>query len=116
MYSRILSKKVLGEVISASPDAGFQPLSLAKRVLNVLEKETQKPTICRMDNTGGETTYSMPVNTIAQQIEGGPSAHMVGRALGDMGLDKWRSRIGYIVFWSEKQIEILRIALETSHE
>lgn len=116
MYSRILSKKVLGEVISASPDAGFEPLSLAKRVMDVLERETRKPTICRTDNTGGETTYSMPVNAIAQQIEGGPSAALVGRALGDMGLDKWRSRIGYIVFWSEKQIDILRTALEASHD
>lgn len=116
MYSRILSKKVLGEVIAASPDAGFEPLSLSKRVLDVLDGETRKPTLCRTENTGGETTYSMTVGAIAQQISGGPSASMVGRVLTDMGLDKWRSRIGYIVFWSERQVEILRNALEAIHE
>jgi len=110
-YSRILSKKVLGAVIAAAPDAGFTVPDLARSILEVLHSETENPLHCRIFNTGGPTSYSMKVGLIAELIEGGPTAHLVGRVLHDMGFDSNRINTGYIIFWSAQQLDILDAAL-----
>ncbi|MHB0964836.1 MAG: hypothetical protein ACYC36_00145 [Bellilinea sp.] len=111
-YSRILSKQVLGRVIAASPDASFTVPDLASSILAVLRAETENPLHCRIYNTGGETSYGMKVGLIAELIEGGPTAHMVGRVLHyDLGFESSRHNIGYIVNWNVAQLDILDAAL-----
>lgn len=110
-YSRILSKQVLGQVISAGPDANFVLMDLAREIVSVLRREIDEPMHCRIFNTGGDTSYSMKVGTIAEQIPGGPTAHLVGRALRDLGFDSNRANIGYVISWNEPQIDILQRAL-----
>ncbi|HBA90894.1 MAG TPA: hypothetical protein DCZ08_03670 [Anaerolineaceae bacterium] len=110
-HSRILSKKVIGSVIAASPDGGFEITDVARACLAVLRNETENPLHCRIFNTGGETSYSMKVGLIAELIEGGPTAHLVGRVLHDLGLESTRVNIGYLIFWNVAQLDILDAAL-----
>ena len=110
-YSRILSKQVLGSVIAASPDASFTVPDLARSILAVLRAETENPLHCRIFNTGGETSYSIKVGLVAELIEGGPTAHLVGRVLHDLGFESNRINLGYIVNWNVAQLDILDAAL-----
>lgn len=110
-YSRLLSKQTLGAVIAAAPDANFTVTSLARSVLAVLRHEMAEPLHCRIFNTGGDTTYTMKVGLIAELIDGGPTAHLVGRVMREMGLESRRISIGYIVEWSDKQLDILQDAM-----
>lgn len=110
-YSRILSKLVLGSVIAAAPDAKFSVPELARSILVVLRNEIEQPLHCRIFNTGGDTSYSLKVGLLAELIEGGPTAHLVGRVLRDLGFESNRINIGYIVFWNAAQLDILDAAL-----
>lgn len=115
-YSRILSKQVLGQVISAAPDANFVLTDLAREVVSVLRREVDDPMHCRIFNTGGDTSYSMKVGTIAEQINNGPTAALVGRVLRDLGFESSRANIGYIVYWNVQQLDILQAALTVRHD
>ncbi|MHB0922663.1 MAG: hypothetical protein ACYC3H_01690 [Bellilinea sp.] len=115
-YSRLLSKQTLGAVIAAAPDANFTVPALARSILTVLRRETVEPLHCRIFNTGGDTTYTLKVGIIAELIDGGPTAHLVGRVLHDLGLESRRINIGYIVEWNIEQLDILENAPEVNHD
>jgi hypothetical protein len=112
MYSQILSKEDYGKIVSASPDSRWAPLALARETLAVLQSETQKPSECRLTNTGGDTTYSMLIGQLARRIPDGPTPRSVGQTLANMGLERTHTREGNLVIWNQSQITLLQKALE----
>lgn len=112
MYSKILDNETMSRVIAAAPVVVGPSAVTAGQVLSVLQKETHKPRLARTRVIPGNCMYYfMRIKEIAEEIGGGVSEAMIGRILGQMGLEKFRRGEGYYVAWNEKQLEIISQAL-----
>ena len=104
--NEFLSKATLAAVIAASPDMPGEREEAAE-VIEILMKLSADPKSVYSAKVG-HIAENLNRETVLREITDPPvTAAHVGKILHAMGLSTKRSSIGYRVFWSQEQLEIL---------
>jgi len=109
MYSRILDAVDLAEVIAAAPQVRDFPVFTAREMVRWLRHlmETEESVEQHVGEDG--VFYEMTHKDLARLM--GVTPNLVGEIVGDLGLEKQRTRDGYHFFFNKDQVVLLEKAL-----
>jgi hypothetical protein len=111
-YSKVLDAGTLGQVILRSPAVAVDTQLVVGYVLRVLLEENERPALAqKLKGLDGRDYWQMRVMSVAERLPVAVTPHRVGKALSELGLRTLRTRVGYMVFWTEEQAKLLKEAL-----
>lgn len=101
MFSQILDQKTYLAVLNAAPDVPGEYDRLAWQIVDYLRI---------VNNVENSSYLKLQLKRIAENFDITPN--LAGRLIGELGLMKVRRNDGYYVYFTMKQLSILKDALE----
>jgi hypothetical protein len=110
MYSRFLDRKTYAEVIAEGPDPIPVDFMLVRELVAKLESWMEfQPEL----NAGEDMVFwQASVGDLTEQLMTTVEPRRVGYILRELGLPGVRTRSGYVVSFTRKQVELLKEALK----